>query len=169
MLVVMMLIVVATSTGIWALQSTVFEQKASVSYLHSNLTRAEAECGALAGVASEEMGVRQPADAAWTGRFLTKYYLPALTAEMDTPPLPAGAGSYSCGADTLMRPAPWTMQGPRLHESIPYTDRAGRPASLVIITAYGELSLTNDPLDSNNVRGVNEVIAVSRAYFDTSN
>jgi hypothetical protein len=188
MLIVMVLILVATSTGVWALQSTVFEQKASTALLESSLSRIEAECSTMAGVALEENMVAAGATLfpQWQNTLLTKYFLPMPTANMVSPDFPNPAASgFNCGQDVGMRPLPWTFTSRRLHERIPYATQGAsvgpssgsgpitQPSTLVVITGYGELSLgansVNDTLDSNNVRGIHEVISISRAYFDSQN
>jgi hypothetical protein len=180
-LIVMVLILVATSTGVWALQSTVFEQKASTALLESSLSRIQAECSTMAGIALEENMGAATAQLfpQWQGPLLTKYFLPAPTANMVSPDFPDGNGGFSCGQDVQMRPAPWSLTSRRLHERIPYATQGAsvgpssgqgpvtRPAALVVITGYGELSLgATDTLDTNGERGIHEVISVSRAYFD---
>lgn len=176
MLVVLMLILVATSTGVWAMQSTVFEQKASTSFLESSLTRTGAECSAMAGIVLAEFpGLSTPL----TPAQLTKYYLPTPvgTTPVNTVDFTTPNTAFNCGADVAMRPQPWQARGLRIHEEIPYPDelsavtkntgmQGGRPNALVVISGYGELAVGDDPLDSNGIRGVHEVISVSRAYFD---
>jgi hypothetical protein len=183
MLIVMILILVATSTGVWALQSTVFEQKASTSLLESNLTRTQAECSAMAGIALEEnmMAASSTLDPAWTGPLLAKYFLPALTPDMRSPDFPNGDGGFSCGANAQMRRLPWSLRSRRLHERILYATPGAAAAptggqgamlqesALVVITGYGELALANNPTDSLRVRGIHEVVSISRAYFDSQN
>lgn len=177
MLVVLMLILVATSTGVWAMQSTVYEQKASTAFLESHLSRTGAECSAMAGIALEETSGQI---GSLTDDQRTKYYLPAIpnAAPVYTLDFATPNSGYNCGADVAMRAAPWQARGFRLHERIPYTDPGGATGkgsgptggampALVVISGYGELAVASDPLDSNNIRGVHEVISISRAYFDT--
>ena len=184
MLIVMVLILVATSTGVWALQSTVFEQKASTALLESSLSRTEAECSTMAGIVLEENMAAAGAQlfSQWQDTLLRKYFLPTPTANVVSPDFPNPAASgFNCGQDVGMRPAPWFFTARRLHERIPYATQGAsagpssgqgpitRPSALVVITGYGELTLANDTFDSNGVRGIHEVVSVSRAYFDSQN
>jgi len=183
-LIVMVLILVATSTGVWALQSTVFEQKASTALLESSLSRVEAQCSTMAGIALEENMIAASAQLfpQWQNELLKKYFLPMPTATMVSPDFPnPNASGFNCGDRTGMRSAPWSLTSRRLHERIPYATQGAsvspsggqgpmtQPSALVVITGYGELTLANDTPDANGVRGIHEVISVSRAYFDSQN
>jgi hypothetical protein len=182
MLVVMMLILVATSAGVWAMQSSLAEQKASTSLLEISLAHAEAECSAMAGVVLEE-GTQGALNV--PPELLTKYYLPNPVGTIYTKDFADADGGFGCGRQTAMRALPWSLRSRRIHDSSTYGTPpssggggGGDPASfsldrsggqLVVITGYGELSLASDPLDQNKQRGVHEVVAMSRAYFDVKN
>lgn len=176
LLVVLMMLLMATGTAVYAMQATVAEQKASGSILEASISRAASECVTMAGISMEDQSaVPTGLDAAWTAgagsamSYPTKFSLPVPTnPTAASPGLPfADAATFPLGAAGFICPTTTRqVRGHLLHESLFYTGTGGVQRRRVVITGFGELFVDNDPVDSANFRGIHEVVSLTRAYFD---
>jgi Tfp pilus assembly protein PilX len=179
LLVVLVLILMATSTAVWALQSTLSEQRASTSVLEMSLSRAHSECAAMGGIALEELnnagatlGAEWQAGASQATSYPNKYKWPVVPSTVGGFIRHTSQNSpdaiYACG----LQMSRGNRAQHSLHESYKYdTDTTTAVITerfLVVITGFGDIKPIG-AFDSDLARQTHEIDTQTRAFFDQTN
>jgi hypothetical protein len=215
-MIVMLMIVMATGSAMFAIQSTQYEQRAAAAIGEANWARSVSECTTMAALAyvedpqsggePKDLSVEWKPGSTSRAKFSIKYAFPpplrqnvgdsgdiARSASFDTElSVGSAAGgklavflpdqrrrdstlpSFSDRDDqTGATPGLRLVRAHWLQERLSPTSgtstngtRSSTGRTRTVVTGFGEVHVANDPFDSDNVRELHELDAISRGYID---
>lgn len=188
LLVVLFILMMATGTAMYSLQSTQFEQRAAGSLQQAMRTRYVAEAATVGVLAyCFELGPagcidlkRAPYNVEKTVR--AKYALPKagdteVVYQIDQTDLSGSSFLSDAGVSTIIPPDKEISGGGTATAFTPSfltvmekwevpNPGETRPRFRVVVSTYGQLAVTGETLAADELRGGHESISATRAFFD---